>query len=117
MNEFQPTLFDVQPLVTPQYEEGMTQRQRWWEFHCRNPHVYNSLRSLALGLKSQGFKKCGIALLWEQLRWQSYIKTHGEGEYKLSNSYRAYYSRFLMAREPELREFFRVRPQPTEEQV
>lgn len=93
----------------------MSLRERWWTFHVANLHVYDALKSLALDLKRAGYNRCGIGLLWERLRWESYLQTQGQGPYKLSNSHRALYARFLMARELELVDFFEVRNQPSEE--
>lgn len=114
MPELQSTLFDLPPINKVEYAPEMTLRERWWAFHCQNLFVYDTLRAMALELRGQGFNQCGIALLWERLRWERYIATQGQDEYKLSNSYRAFYSRFLMVREPELIGFFRIKSQPTE---
>lgn len=116
MLDLRPTLFELPPLVKPSYEKGQTIRQQWWAFHCANLHVYDLLKKMALELKAQGYQKCSISLLWERLRWESYIQTQGSGEYKLSNSHRAFYSRLLMAREPELKGFFRLAHQPSQEE-
>lgn len=113
-NDLQPSLFNLEPLRHPEYEDGMTLREKWWAFHCANLHVYATLRAMAFELKERGFQKASIALLWERLRWESYIRTQGEGEYKLSNNHRAFYSRFLMAREPELQGFFMLKKQTSE---
>lgn len=107
----------IQALQKPDYEEEDTLFERWQRFHDANPHIYESLRDMALALKRRGFSKCGIALLWERLRWLSYIQTQGEDEYKLSNSHRAYYSRLLMKNEPELEDFFNLRRQTTEHPI
>jgi hypothetical protein len=106
---------DLRPLIKPKYSKGSTLKRRWWRFHKANPHVYDALRDMALHLKRRGFKKCGISLLWERLRWLSYIHTFGVDEYKLSNSHRAFYARYLMLREEELKDFFEIRHQPSEE--
>lgn len=118
MLDLKPTLFDLPPITRPVYEKGATIRQRWWAFHTANLHIYRLLRDMALELKRKGFKKCGIGLLWEKLRWEYFIAVNQGDEvevYKFSNSHRAFYARFLMAREPELKDFFNVRPQPSQE--
>lgn len=116
MEILKPTLFELPPLTKPVYEDGMSLREKWWAFHVANLHVYTLLRDMALELKAQGINKCGISLLWERLRWESYVQTQGQGEYKLSNNHRAFYARFLMAREPALAGFFAIKPQPSEEE-
>lgn len=105
-----PTLFDLKPLTKVEYLPEMTLRERWWAFHCANLAVYDALRLMALELKWAGYRRCGISLLWERLRWEWYLQTNGLEPYRLSNSYRSLYARFLMAREEELFGFFETRP-------
>lgn len=78
-------------------------------FHAENPHVYRKLRELALEARRAGVEHLGIAVLFERLRWYSQVETTGD-QYRLNNNFRALYARLLMQREPELREFFRLRP-------
>ena len=83
--------------------------ERFWKFHTDNPHVYAELVRLANVLKYRGHKKIGIAMLFEQLRWQYAMTTSDMSGYKLNNNYRAYYSRLIMETEPELAGFFETR--------
>lgn len=108
-------LDDLLPLAKPRYDGDETIEERWVGFHAANPHVYKLLRNMALNLKRRGFQHCGIALLWERLRWLSYIETYGLEEYKFSNSHRAFYARLIMQEEPELAGFFHIRHQPAVE--
>ena len=96
------------PLAIPEYAEWMTIEQRFEAFHIANPHVFDALQAMALGLRDVGVEKWGIAGLFEVLRWQSAIRTDGD-PYKLNNNYRALYARMLMEREPRLAGFFDVR--------
>jgi len=77
-------------------------------FHEENPEVYNQLRSLALKMRGTGRPKYGIAGLFEVLRWHRALETTDE-DFKLNNSYRAFYARLLMTQEPALKGFFSVR--------
>lgn len=104
------------PLQRSSYAGCTNIREKWEVFHENNPHVYDLLREMAINLKKQGFKRCGIGLLWERLRWLSYIETYGEDEYRLRDSHRAFYARLLMEQEPELEGFFMLRYQPSEDQ-
>lgn len=79
------------------------------KFHEANPHVYTELVKLARLLKSKGHRKIGIAMLFEQLRWQYALATSDMSGYKLNNNYRAYYARMIMERESDLNGFFEVR--------
>ena len=89
--------------------DGASLRERFLAFHNANPHVYAELRNLALGLKRRGHKKIGIAMLFEQMRWQWYQRTTDVSGFKLCNNHAAYYARMLMRNEPELKDFFAVK--------
>ena len=101
--------------VTP--ESLLERRERpldrqFQAFHAANPHVYDKLRELALQVRSAG-QRMGIAALFERLRWLSRVETAGD-PYRLNNSYRAYYARLLMEREPSLRGSFTTRTDRTD---
>lgn len=81
---------------------------RFREFHSKNPHVYQRLVELARELRAKGYKRAGIGMLYEVLRWQTMIKTVGE-DYKLNDNYRSRYARLIMEKEPDLEGFFEKR--------
>lgn len=105
---------ELKPLVKPEYVKGSSNYEKWLAFHKANPHICSILIEQAFNLKTRGFEHCGISLLWERLRWLSYVETYGVDEYRLSNNHRAYYARHIMEVEPELAGFFRTKPQPAE---
>ena len=83
---------------------------RFEAFHRENPQVFTALRALALRMVDAGVRQYGIAGLFEVLRYEHLIQTQGDG-FKLNNSFRAFYARLLMEREPRLRGFFETRQQ------
>lgn len=78
------------------------------EFHATNPHVYNDLVVLALELRNLGNRRCGIAMLYEVLRWRSALTTEGDA-FKLNNNFTPLYARKIMDEVPELANFFETR--------
>jgi hypothetical protein len=79
------------------------------EFHQANKHVYATLVRLAREwINSTGSRKVGIKSLFEVARWTLAIET-SDAEYRLNNSYTAYYARLLMAENPELAGLFELR--------
>ena len=90
-------------------DPARTLSERFEQFHKANPHVYDALRKMALTLKQKGHKRIGIAMLFEQLRWQYYMRTNDVTGFKLNNNYRANYARALMQQESELADFFTTR--------
>ncbi len=81
---------------------------RFEAFHRMNPHVYKSVVAVSLDLKERGFRKGGMKMVFERLRWLYAIQTVGE-DYKLNNNYTAYYARLVMETVPDLDGFFETR--------
>jgi hypothetical protein len=113
MNEIQPSLFDLQPTVTPKYAKEATIQERFEAFHTQNPQVYQALRQISLQMRGRGVQHFGMKALFELLRFDFAMQTRGE-DYKLCNSYTSRYARLLMEQEPELQGFFSTRELVTE---
>jgi len=80
-----------------------TTEEKFQEFHQSNPHVYNRMVELTRSLVDKGHRKVGISMIFEVLRWQHLLETDDpNSKYKLCNNYKPYYSRLIMAQEPEL---------------
>tara|TARA_R110000822_G_scaffold22710_1_gene70878 strand:+ start:48 stop:383 length:336 start_codon:yes stop_codon:yes gene_type:complete len=105
MNE-QPTLWTIQ-------KPKKSIRERFTTFHNGNPKVYRDLVAACRELRSRyGVKHASIGLLWERLRWLSFIAVHRDKDaepYKLNDHFRAEYARLIMSREPDLDGFFETR--------
>ena len=115
MQSIQPGIYKefspIQPTVQPRRAEpGQSLEEQFSAFHEANPHVYNALRSLALDMRRRGNRRIGMKMLFEVLRWHYWMTTDDRSsEFKLNNSYTAYYARELMANEPDLADAFEVR--------
>ena len=95
---------DQMPLAfdPPQPATGdLTIAQRFEQFHRENPHVYTSLRDLALAKIGQGACRISPKLLFEELRAGGVATATGDDPYRLNNIYTSRYAR-LLASEPEL---------------
>jgi hypothetical protein len=79
-------------------------------FHHAHPEVYEQLHELALELRNQGHRRCGIGMLFEVLRW-TWMRSgiRDEDGFRLNNNYRSRYARLLMANDPRLAGFFETR--------
>lgn len=83
--------------------------ERFEEFHRANPHVYRVLVRLAREwVNSTGSRKLGIKSLYEVARWRLAIET-SDPEYRLNNSYTAFFARLIMRHEPDLDGLFDLR--------
>lgn len=86
-----------------------TTAARFEEFHRENPHVYRTLVQLARDfVNTTGQPKLGISMLFEAARWSLAMETKS-ADYRLNNSYRAYYSRLIQHQEPDLASLFELR--------
>lgn len=92
-------LFELLPLVTPNYRPEQSIAERFAEFHRENPHVADALEQLA-DRTLAGNPRVSTKALVEYLRWETGIATGGN-RYKLDNSFSAFYSRELLRRRPE----------------
>lgn len=82
---------------------------RFAEFHAKSPEVYSTLVALARQWVARtGRRRLGIATLFERARWELAIST-SDPDFKLNNSYRAYYARLIMRAEPDLADLFATR--------
>ena len=87
-----------------------TPRERFEEFHARNPQVYAQLERMALTVWALGRRRIGIATLVENLRWNYWMVTDDPtSDFRLNNNHRAYYARLLMERNPEWEGLFELR--------
>jgi len=84
--------------------------ERFKRFHAANPHVYDALVNLARRFRERrGESKIGIGMLYEVLRWNYYMTTESEDDYKLSNDFRACYARLIMQKEADLKGIFQTK--------
>jgi hypothetical protein len=83
--------------------------ERFKRFHTNNPIVYEKIVKIAREVKTLGKHKIGMSLIFERLRWLDYIETKDDEPFKLSNDYRAEYSRLVMLQETDLSGVFDIR--------
>lgn len=106
--EYAQLALPIAPLAEPLYDDAFTLADRFEMFHQANPHVADALEILAAQWLAAGHRKVGMKALVERLRWESGIRTRGDG-YVLNNSYTAFYARLLIARRPEWAECIATR--------
>lgn len=86
--------------------------EQFEQFHAANPAVYKTLRWLARDWQRRtSGRKIGFPALYERARWELGLRTDGD-QFLLNNNFRPYYSRLLMAQEPDLAGMFETRRSP-----
>ena len=86
----------------------------FWEFHFKHPEVYKTLVHFARQWRDRRGPDaiCGIGALYERARWEMWFESlDGTAPPKLSNNHRAFYSRMIMQRNPDLAGIFNLKRQ------
>lgn len=86
-----------------------TLAERFADFHARNPHVYAELVRLAREAKQAGRQRVGLKEIYEVARWHLRLRTTGDVDFKLNNSWTSSYARLIVAQEADLAHLFEVR--------
>ena len=93
------TLFDIAPLIAPDYEPELTIQERWEAWSVANPWVMQRLEALVAEWLAAGHSRVGIKQMWEVLRHQ-YGVTTGD-RFKCNNDFTSRAARDLIDRHPE----------------
>lgn len=93
------------PLVTQRSIET-----RFRQFHDDNPDVYTELVSMTRELKSRGYRRIGIELVFAAYRWNRMMRsTADDYGFKLNDHFTSRYARLIMAQEADLADMFKIR--------
>lgn len=84
-------------------------------FHRANPSIYVMLVKLARQMRSIGYERLSMGLLWEMLRHRAMTTNPNDPYYqpegkplKMPNAHRSRYARLIMIRETGLLDSFRI---------
>lgn len=94
--------------------EDATTAEKFEQFHQDNPIVYTTLCSLARDWLARHGRPTGIGRLTEVCRWEIAMQTN-DPEFKINNSFRAYYARLIMRSESDLDGIFDLRASAADE--
>ena len=80
-------------IVNPTVPSSATLIDRFNAFHKANPHVYEEIRRRAHAEVRAGQKRISVKYIVESIRRDPSVQT--VGEYKINNSFSAFYARLL----------------------
>ena len=86
----------------------MTLKEKWWEWHKDNPHVWKLFEKFSLIAIAAGHQKCSAWLIVNRIRWETTIVTKGT-DFKISNDFIALYARLFHVRYPQHDGFFKIK--------
>lgn len=111
---YSDNLFDVE--FCDADENSITSRFK--RFHRANPEVYFSLVKLARDMRHRNSgRKIGMKMLFEVLRWNHFLNTASDEEFKLSNDFTAPFARLIMLKEQDLQGAFNLRPSEVDQEA
>jgi len=86
---------------------------RFEQFHAENPVVYKLWDKFTREAISKGYRKIGVALIMERIRWETNIELHDqineEKEIKINDHHKAYYARLWLKNNPQHKGMFELR--------
>jgi hypothetical protein len=83
-------------------------KERWWEWHKANPHVWQLFERFAYEAVNKGRKRISHWLIINRIRWETNIVTTGE-DFKISNDHIAFYARLWRAKHPAHKDLFTIK--------
>jgi hypothetical protein len=75
----------------------METKREWWEWHKKNPHVYELFKRFSMQAINCGHRNLSAWLIVNRIRWETSVETQGD-DFKINNDYIAYYARLFMHR-------------------
>lgn len=86
----------------------MTLNEKFEEYNSQNPHIYRQFVFYTINAIESGYKNFGSQMILEKIRWETGVVSKNS-DFKINNSYAAFYSRLFMKDFPQYAEYFRIR--------
>lgn len=83
--------------------------ERFLRFHASNPHIYEMLVRFAREARRHGKSRFGVRVIWERMRFEMWLSTVADDDYKLNDHFTSRYARLIMDQEPDLAGIFETR--------
>ena len=91
-------------------QTGKTIKEAFDQFHEENPQVYDWFKKYAFHLiDKKGKEKISSKLIINRIRWEIYMTTTTEGNYRINDAFTAHYSRLFVEDYPEYENMFEFR--------
>ena len=83
-------------------------KEKWWKWHNENPEFFDLFERFTFEAISKGHNRLSAWLIANRIRWETMIVTTGD-DYKISNDFIAFYSRYFMHKHPQYKGFFKTK--------
>ena len=78
------------------------------QYHTDNPQIYSIFKRFALEAIGKGHKRLSAEMIYNRIRWETPISAK-DGNFKLNNDMKPFYSRMFLKEFPQYKDFFEVR--------
>ena len=95
-----------------QYSRNL--REKFEEYHKRNPEVYEKFRRYTITAIQSGYKHFGAQMIIEHIRWRTAV-VQKDLDFKINNDYAAFYTRMFIIEYPSYADYFRTRTSVADE--
>ncbi len=106
------TMFDQMTSVADDDSDALSSEEkvkrnkaRWWKWHQENPHVWALFCRFTFEAITSGRRRYSPWAIINRVRWETGVVTQGE-DFKISNDFIAFYSRYFMHTYPQHKGFF-----------
>jgi hypothetical protein len=82
--------------------------EQWKKYHIANPNFYELFGRFAREAM-RTHSRIGARFIFERIRWYEQVEM-GSTQYRVCNSFAAYYARLLMLDKPEFQSIFNTKP-------
>lgn len=84
-------------------------KEAFQKFHSDNPLIYALFNKEVFRAIGNGKKKLSARTIIEFIRWNIFVETVDDRDYKINNNHIAYYARLFMKEHPEHEGLFELR--------
>lgn len=81
---------------------------RFKAYHEANPQLYNLFEMYAIQAIKRGHRRLSAEFLFNVIRWETPAKAE-DGDFKINNDMKPWYSRLFLAKYPQHKQFFETR--------
>lgn len=84
-------------------------RAAFEKFDEENPRIWELFVGLCERALRAGRRRAGARMIMEVIRWEIFVTTKSDDDFKINDHHTPYYARKYMGQHPELPEFFELR--------
>lgn len=90
-------------------QKGKSIDEKFKEFHEKNPKVYQLFKMQVQKALQRGKKKMSSKTILGFIRWEIYLQTHSNDEFKINDAYTSRYARLFIEDHPQYENIFNLR--------